>query len=147
MNMNKYVKWGCGVMAVLIGIAILLFALLMYICFSADVDDGPSYEDRSEVFNSAKKIEKLTNIQLPEFDVLKFKTGPMDFFGDHDDTLVVHFRDVNTDSISRLLDQYNTLQKNPKEKRYEFFSKNNDYGVYIVLNENGNNGEIIYVTW
>ena len=141
--MNKKLKYGCGCLSIFIVGAIFLMFALFFICFTAE--DDYCEIDQSEIFNSAEKIEKLTGIQLPEFDVIEYKSGPRDFFGDGSDTLVVNFRSVNTDSIALILNQFDYLQKT-ESKRYEYFSKEKDYGVFIVL-KGGNEGKIVYSTW
>ena len=143
--MKKIFKWGCGIIIVAIAGTISLMLVFLLAVFRTN-NEKQNYEvDQSEIFNSAEKIEKLTGIQLPEFDVIEYKAGPRDFLGDGTDTLVINFRSVNTDSIAMILNQYDYLQKTDS-KRYDYYSKEKDYAVFFVLKER-NEGEIVYFTW
>lgn len=63
--MKRYIKWGCGIPAAISGIILLMFSISVCIVLSDKGTGELEYEDRSDVINSAKKIEKLTSIKLP----------------------------------------------------------------------------------
>lgn len=146
--MNKILKYGCGCLFTILAIGIVLLGLVFYIWINAEetgYSDCPKSDE--DFFNTPQKIEKLSGIKLPEFDIIKYAAGPEDFFGDNSDSLYVSFRSANIDSLRRELSMIKGLQVWSDSCKFEYFSNVKDYGISVILNKETNNGIIIYFTW
>lgn len=122
-------------------LALLWVALLISFYFSIDHDSELNL--RKEAFDTSAKIEKLSGVQLPEFDVINYKSSGYTFFGDFQDTVVVRFRSASPDSICSLLEQSQILHRTSDSTGYNYFNFEKDFAIKVAYDRNKNLGEIM----
>ena len=55
------------------------------------------------------RIERITGIKLPEYEVTRFFLGPVMFMGDFTDTLYIEFESIPSDELFEKIDTLSTI--------------------------------------
>ena len=144
--MKKWQKLGCGCLSALL-IGVLLFVGLIVGTFyeRANFEIGP--ERRRAIFDNATKIEKLSGLRLPEFDVIKHKMGTPHVTGDLIDTLIVKYRISSFDSLFEQLMKNKDWQKISVDQHFQYANPEERYLIDLIFFEDSNKGEIIFAQW
>ena len=149
--MKKVIKgcFGCiGVM--IVGLLILIGGLYVY------------YEWIYEEW-STKRIERITGIRLPEFDIIESDQGERGFNGDYEDTFTIEFETVPSnelfDEIDKMIETQNTKWMKHDDS-YTFYtiwgngypapkgeSEDDDVIFSITITKGKKTGEIKSGTW
>ena len=129
----------------LAGICMLLALLFgaLYLDYYLSIDHNSELNKRKELFDTSAKIEKLSGIQLPEFDVVDYKSSGFTFFGDYQDTLVVKYLSVSPDSVCRMLEHSKILHITRDSTGYDYIDNDRDYAIKVTYDRNKNLGEIM----
>ena len=146
IGMKKWQKLGCGCLSVLL-IGVILFVGLIVGAFYERADFETSSERRRGVFDNATKIEKLSGLRLPEFDVIEHKMGIPHVTGDLIDTLVVKYKTANLDSLSKQLMDKKDWHNMSDSLHFQFANPKERYSIDLILSEESNKGEIIFAQW
>lgn len=140
--MKKIFKWGCGCLTSFIIMFILLagwFVVDTYKSYNHD----PDIASRKEAIDTSVKVERLTGLKLPEYDVIEYKSSGSTFFGDFADTVVVKFRSASISNVQRLLDKSTIFHITSDSTGYDYINQERDFAIKISVDEKNNTGQIM----
>ena len=146
IGMKKWQKLGCGCLSVLL-IGVILLVGLIVGAFYERANFETSSERRRGAFDDAAKIEKLSGLRLPEFDIIEHKIGTPHVTGDLIDTLVVIYRIASLDSLSEQLMKNKDWHKISDGQHFQYANPVERYCIDLILSEDSNKGEIIFGRW
>lgn len=77
-------------------ISAILFLLLMYSigAYQRAMDN----RDTSSLFADNKRVERITGVPFPEYDIVEYKRGGSNFLGDYKDEIVVEMKSELSDA-------------------------------------------------
>lgn len=77
-------------------ISAILFLLLMYSigAYQRAMDN----RDTSSLFADNKRVERITGVPFPEYDIVEYKRGDSNFLGDYKDEIVVEMKSELSDA-------------------------------------------------
>lgn len=111
--MNK--SWRIGLL-LLSPMVLLCYALIGILIFFGYL----GYE-RKYGFLDKDRIERITKVKLPDFELVEYEGGEMNFRGEYSDELTIEFKDSLTDEFYATLDSLVEKEVwNKRENRYSF---------------------------
>lgn len=140
--MNKSTKYGLGC---LLSIIVLLSGFVCWVVVDMyqSYNHDPDIASRKGAIDTSKKIKKLTGFEMPEFDVVDYKSSGYTFFGDFADTIVVHFRSTTIEDVQHLLENSAVFHITSDSSGYDHINNERDFAIKITLDKKSNTGQVL----
>lgn len=140
--MNKPTKYGLGCFT---GFIVILAVIAGWVVFGIyqSYNHDPDVASRKGAIDSSDKIMKLTGFEMPEFDVVDYKSSGYTFFGDFADTIVVHFRSTTIEDVQHLLENSAVFHITSDSSGYDHINSERDFAIKITLDKKSNTGQVM----
>ena len=140
--MNKGFKLGCGCLG-FIFIVFLMFAGWLLVDTYRSYNHDPDIASRKEAIDTSGKLERLTGLKLPEYDVIDYKSSGYTFFGDFADTIVVRFHSASIFEVQNMLEKSMVFHVTRDSTGSDHINQERDFAVKIVIDNKNNTGQIM----
>ena len=91
--MKEILKFGCGCLGILF-LGLLFLILASYAYYEWIWEEWPT-----------ERIERITGVKVPEFDIIERHEGERHFTGDYLDTLIIEFESIPSDELFEEIDR------------------------------------------
>ena len=98
---------------------------------------------RKEAIDTALKVEKLTGLKLPEYDVIDYKSSGYTFFGDFSDTIVVRFYSASILEVQNILEKSTEFHITRDSTGFDYINQERDFAIKISVDKKNNTGQIM----